>query len=106
MSTPTTVSLTASLDRQELISCIEDRARAFPGYDSTGGIKPLVVQRYGVTNQYKDHYDWFPDGPYIDGKDIESTFFVYIKQTALEEAPTFRVKCTGRREVVRFCGLR
>lgn len=71
-------SVTASLEREELISCIEARARSFPGYDSTGSIKPLVVQRYGVSNQYKDHYDWFPEGPYIDGN-IESTFFVYIQ---------------------------
>jgi prolyl 4-hydroxylase len=42
-----------------------------------------VVQRYGVANQYKDHYDWFPDGPYIDGN-IEFTSFVYIQ-----------VNCTG-----------
>jgi prolyl 4-hydroxylase len=71
-------SVTAKLERQDVVRCIEERARSFPAYDSTGLIKPLVVQRYGVTNQYKDHYDWFPDGPYIDGN-IESTFFVYIQ---------------------------
>jgi prolyl 4-hydroxylase len=71
-------SVTAKLERQDAVRCIEERARSFPAYDSTGLIKPLVVQRYGVTNQYKDHYDWFPDGPYIDGN-IESTFFVYIQ---------------------------
>jgi len=71
-------SVTAKLGRQDVVRCIEERARSFPAYDSTGLIKPLVVQRYGVTSQYKDHYDWFPDGPYIDGN-IESTFFVYIQ---------------------------
>jgi len=82
-------SMTASLERETLISCIEERARAFPGYDSTGFIKPLVVQRYGVSNQYKDHYDWFPEGPYIDGN-IESTFFLCIsKPTALAVERTF-----------------
>jgi prolyl 4-hydroxylase len=71
-------STTATLPRDAVIECIEERARNFPGYDSTGFIKPLVVQRYGISNQYKDHYDWFPEGPYIDGN-IESTFFVYIQ---------------------------
>ncbi|KAH8804494.1 putative prolyl 4-hydroxylase alpha subunit [Xylogone sp. PMI_703] len=72
-------SQTASLARDQVIRCIEERARAFPYYSSKEGlIKPLVVQRYGISNQYKDHYDWFPDGPYIDGN-IESTFFVYIQ---------------------------
>ncbi|PMD50079.1 uncharacterized protein K444DRAFT_638283 [Hyaloscypha bicolor E] len=70
-------SRTASLERQELVRCIEERARSFPAYDSPGLIKPLV-QRYGVSNQYRDHYCWFSDGPYPDGN-IESTFFVYIQ---------------------------
>jgi prolyl 4-hydroxylase len=73
-------SLTATLDSQEVVRCVEDRARSFPGYDSPEGglIKSLVVQRYGVSHQYKSHYDWFPDGPYIEDN-IESTFFVYIQ---------------------------
>lgn len=62
-----------------MIRCIEERARAFPYYTSKEGIfKPLVVQRYGVNNQYKDHYDWFHDGPSVEGN-YESTFFVYIQ---------------------------
>ena len=72
-------SSTATLGQDTLIQCLESRARAFPAYTSTkGSIKPLVVQRYGISNQYKDHYDWYPEGPYIDGN-IESTFFVYIQ---------------------------
>jgi prolyl 4-hydroxylase len=60
-------SLTATLDSQELVRCVEDRARSVPWYDSPKGlIKSLVVQRYGVSHQYKSHYDWFPDGPYIE----------------------------------------
>jgi len=72
-------SHTATLDRSEVVQCVEARAKTFPGYSSkTGLIKPLVVQRYNIANQYKDHYDWYPEGPYIDGN-IESTFFVYIQ---------------------------
>jgi prolyl 4-hydroxylase len=71
-------SSTATLGRDSVVQCVEERARHFPAYTSTGLIKPLVVQRYGISNQYKDHYDWYPDGPYIDGN-IESTFFVYIQ---------------------------
>ena len=71
-------SSTATLPRDSIVQCVEERARNFPAYTSAGLIKPLVVQRYGISNQYKDHYDWYPDGPYIDGN-IESTFFVYIQ---------------------------
>ncbi|RDW62122.1 hypothetical protein BP6252_11555 [Coleophoma cylindrospora] len=71
-------SVTATLSRDKVIEDIEERARTFPGYDSSGLIKPLVVQKYQLGNQYKDHYDWFHNGPTIGGN-IESTFFVYIE---------------------------
>jgi prolyl 4-hydroxylase len=71
-------STTATFGRDSVIECIEKRAKAFPWYDSTGYIKPLVAQKYGTSNQYRDHYDWYPDTQYIDGN-IESTFFVYIE---------------------------
>lgn len=72
-------SLTASLDRQSLIQCLETRAKSFPFYTTPNAlIKPLVVQRYGPSNQYRDHYDWFSSSPTLDGN-IDSTFFVYIQ---------------------------
>ncbi|KAE9382047.1 hypothetical protein N431DRAFT_506800 [Stipitochalara longipes BDJ] len=72
-------SLTASLDRQSLIQCLETRARSFPFYSTPNAlIKPLVVQRYGPSNQYRDHYDWFSNSLTLDGN-IDSTFFVYIQ---------------------------
>jgi prolyl 4-hydroxylase len=71
--------VTASLGHDhQLVSLVTSRARAFPFYHSTGLIKPLVVQKYALGNQYKDHYDWFFDSPTLDGN-IESTFFVYIE---------------------------
>lgn len=71
---------TATLDRDKVIEDIEARARAFPPYQSqsSGLIKPLVVQKYGLAGQYKDHYDWFLNDPSLTGN-IESTFFVYIE---------------------------
>jgi len=71
-------SVTATLGRDKVIEKIEDRAKAFPGYDSSGLIKPLVVQKYELGNQYRDHYDWFHNSQSIGGN-IESTFFVYIE---------------------------
>lgn len=68
------------MDRNSLIRCIESRARLFPFYPSPSDslIKPLVVQRYSPSNQYRDHYDWFTESPTLDGN-IDSTFFVYIQ---------------------------
>ena len=71
-------STTASLPREDIVRCMEERARSFPAWDSLGFFMPLLVQRYGISNQYKDHYDWFPGFPDIEGNH-ESTFFVYIQ---------------------------
>jgi prolyl 4-hydroxylase len=60
-----------------LVKQVEDRARTFPAYKTIGSIKPMVVQKYVIAQQYRDHYDWFDDGPVIGGN-IYSTFFVYI----------------------------
>lgn len=77
-------SVTASLGLEhKLVAEISARARSFPFYQTEGRIKPLVVQKYALGNQYKNHYDWFFDAPTLDGN-IESTFFVSIE-----------AKCTG-----------
>ncbi|KAF8858529.1 hypothetical protein BDZ45DRAFT_396271 [Acephala macrosclerotiorum] len=74
-------SLTATLPPSLIVREVEKRARSFDFYSKDNGeekkIKPLVVQKYGLGKQYKDHYDWFLPHPSLTGN-IESTFFVYI----------------------------
>jgi len=70
-------SLTARLDRDEVVRAIEERARKLPFYKPVGDFMPMVVQNYGVTGMYRDHFDWFDDKQAVGGN-IASTFFVYI----------------------------
>lgn len=72
------LSMTAKLDRtDDVIKGIEQRARSFPFYKRFGDFMPIVVQNYGISGQYRDHYDWFDDEHAVGGN-IASTFFVYI----------------------------
>lgn len=72
------LSMTAKLDRgDEVIKIIEERATSFPFYKRAGDFLPIVVQNYGISGQYRDHYDWFDDAHSVGGN-IASTFFVYI----------------------------
>jgi len=59
-------SLTATLPYTPIVQKITSRAQSFPFYSSSANsnekekkIKPLVVQKYGLGKQYKDHYDVF-----------------------------------------------
>ncbi|CZR64925.1 uncharacterized protein PAC_14825 [Phialocephala subalpina] len=73
-------SLTATLPLSPIVKAVEARAKSFSFYNPNQEekkIKPLVVQKYGLGKQYKDHYDWFLPHPSLTGN-IESTFFVYI----------------------------
>lgn len=72
-------SQTAKLEQShKLVKLVSDRAQSLPFYKSKGEIEPLVVQKYELGNQYKDHYDWYFPGPGMHGN-RESTFFVYIE---------------------------
>lgn len=72
-------SQTAKLEQSnKFVKEISNRAQSFPFYKSMGEVEPLVVQKYAVGNQYKDHYDWYFPRPGMRGN-RESTFFVYIE---------------------------
>lgn len=84
------LSMTAKLDRSdETIKRIEERATSFPFYKRFGDFMPIVVQNYGISGQYRDHYDWFDDAHAVGGN-IASTFFVYI-----------HANCTGGGQILR-----
>ncbi|KUJ16391.1 uncharacterized protein LY89DRAFT_82751 [Mollisia scopiformis] len=70
-------SLTATLPSSPIVKTVEQRARSLPFFAPSVKIKPLVVQKYGLGKEYKDHYDWFLPNPTLSGN-IPSTIFVYI----------------------------
>lgn len=56
-----------------MIGCIEQRAAAFQGFSAASSeMEDLQVVRYGVSNEFRDHYDWGEEVP------RQSTFFVYL----------------------------
>jgi prolyl 4-hydroxylase len=63
------------LDRDEIVRCIENRARAFQGWQPNLHIERLRTQKYGIGGHYKHHYDW--SGASRDA-DRVSTFMVYV----------------------------
>ncbi|KAM3073628.1 hypothetical protein ACMFMG_004487 [Clarireedia jacksonii] len=66
----------ALLERDEVVRCIEHRARAFQGWRKDVGIEMLRTQRYGVGGHYGMHFDWSGGGK--RGVDRVSTFMVYV----------------------------
>ncbi|RDL34445.1 Uncharacterized protein BP5553_07573 [Venustampulla echinocandica] len=70
------LSEVALIDRDEIVRCIEHRARAFQGWRPELHIERLRTQRYGVGGHYGDHYDW--SGASREA-DRVSTFMVYVK---------------------------
>jgi prolyl 4-hydroxylase len=65
----------ALIDRDDVVRCIEHRAREFQGWNSGLHIERLRTQRYGVGGHYKHHYDW--SGASREA-DRVSTFMVYV----------------------------
>ncbi|KAG0647448.1 Procollagen-proline [Hyphodiscus hymeniophilus] len=65
----------ALLDRDDVVRCIENRARAFQGWQPNLHIERLRTQRYGIGGHYKHHFDW--SGASRDA-DRMSTFMVYV----------------------------
>ncbi|KAF2091907.1 oxidoreductase [Saccharata proteae CBS 121410] len=52
------VSEKAQLDRDNVVQCIEERARAFQGWRPYTFIEKLWSQRYRAGGHYVHHYDW------------------------------------------------
>ncbi|EKD12978.1 hypothetical protein MBM_08740 [Drepanopeziza brunnea f. sp. 'multigermtubi' MB_m1] len=65
----------ALVDRDDVVRCIEHRARDFQGWRPDLHIERLRTQRYGVGGHYAHHYDW--SGASRDA-DRVSTFMVYV----------------------------
>lgn len=66
----------ALLDRDDVVRCLEERARAFQGWRPFLYIERMWAQRYNVSGHYRHHYDWTGNG---QGADRVSTFMVYLK---------------------------
>lgn len=65
----------ALLDRDEVVRCIEHRARAFQGWQPNLYIERLRTQRYDIGGFYKHHYDWSEN---LRDTNRLSTFMVYV----------------------------
>lgn len=69
------LSETATLDRDDVVRCIETRARAFQGWRADLMLERLKIQRYRAEGHYSHHFDWGGGGRV----DRVSTFMVYVK---------------------------
>jgi len=67
----------ALLPRDEVVQCIEQRARQFQGWRKDVYIERLWAQRYEAGGHYTYHYDWSGDLSQRSGGRL-STFMVYL----------------------------
>lgn len=68
------LSEVATLERDQIVLCIEERARAFQGWQANLGLEMLKVQKYTEGGHYRHHYDW-RGGAQMDRW---SSFMVYV----------------------------
>ncbi|KXT00736.1 hypothetical protein AC578_8226 [Pseudocercospora eumusae] len=66
----------ALLPRDEIVRCVEERARAFQGWPRDTFIERLWTQRYNVSGHYSLHYDWASS---TKTSRRVSSFMVYVK---------------------------
>ncbi|KAK4965652.1 hypothetical protein LTR66_012100 [Elasticomyces elasticus] len=71
------ISENALLDRDDVVKCIEERARAFQGWRPKTYIERLRTQRYGPSGHYVHHYDFSADAK-ATGWGRVSSFMVYV----------------------------
>lgn len=67
----------ALLDRDNVVRCAEERARAFQGWRPWLYIERMWTQRYNASGHYRHHYDWRGSAAHRGG-DRLSTFMVYL----------------------------
>jgi len=65
----------ALIDRDDVVRCVEHRARDFQGWRPDIHIERLRTQRYGIGGHYRHHFDW--SGASREA-DRVSTFMVYV----------------------------
>ncbi|KAF2740630.1 hypothetical protein EJ04DRAFT_507656 [Polyplosphaeria fusca] len=75
-------SQSTSLNSDEVIRCIEDRALQFQGYDiPRTRLEPLQAVQYSLNQNYAPHTDWFTSPSQTTpefGGNRASSFFVYV----------------------------
>jgi prolyl 4-hydroxylase len=54
----TRLSDRALLERDDVVRCLEERARSFQGWRPYLYIERMFAQRYNVSGHYRHHYDW------------------------------------------------
>lgn len=59
-----------------MVRCVEERTRAFQGWQPNLFIERMWAQRYNASGHYRHHYDWV--GSAARGGDRISTFMVYL----------------------------
>ncbi|KAF2117643.1 hypothetical protein BDV96DRAFT_570604 [Lophiotrema nucula] len=78
----TRTSQSTSLESDEIVKCIEDRALQFQGYDvRRERLEPLQAVQYALAQEYKPHTDWFTSSSQTTaefGGNRLSSFFVYV----------------------------
>ncbi|KAF1998069.1 hypothetical protein P154DRAFT_622046 [Amniculicola lignicola CBS 123094] len=76
----------AQLDRDEIVKCIEERARTFQGWRPFVFIEKLWSQRYTKSGHYRHHYDW-SSSTGTSGR--ISSFMVYLEANCIGGGTNF-----------------
>ncbi|KAK0712434.1 hypothetical protein B0T26DRAFT_649346 [Lasiosphaeria miniovina] len=77
-------SQSTNVGRDGVVRCIEERALAFQGYSvPRTHLEPVQLVKYGPTERYHFHTDWFTDGTATHaaaaaGGNRASSFFAYV----------------------------
>ncbi|KAJ5189104.1 Prolyl 4-hydroxylase alpha subunit [Penicillium cf. griseofulvum] len=68
-------SKSAVLPSDPVVACIEQRTMDFQGYQSLNRLEDLQVVKYGISDQFRPHFDWFAgmENPRV------STIFAYLE---------------------------
>jgi prolyl 4-hydroxylase len=78
----TRTSQSTSLESDEIVRCIEQRALEFQGFDTKReSLEPLQLVKYGKSQEYHSHTDWFTSDAQTTleyGGNRLSSFFVYV----------------------------
>jgi len=65
--------------RDTVVQCIEQRAQAIQGYGQTAGrLERIQLVKYGISDEYKHHFDWADTPPEKAFDNRQSTFFAYV----------------------------
>jgi prolyl 4-hydroxylase len=82
----TRTSQSTSLESDDIVACIEQRALAFQGFDTMReSLEPLQLVQYGQSQEYHSHTDWFTSPAQTTseyGGNRLSSFFVYVSASA------------------------